>query len=164
MGFALGPNPLIERRTMKRPKPISPRVHGMLDYSTAAAVAAAPRIMDLPAPASRLFETLAGGYTALSAVTVLEAGPWWVVFDAGPVCPDHLPGHGHADSLMIESSVQGERLFVDTGVSTYGVVATRDDRSGDPVPFIHPPPARGHPRPLSPPGGYGGLAAQHGSS
>ncbi|HKN64877.1 MAG TPA: hypothetical protein VJW73_01285 [Gemmatimonadaceae bacterium] len=54
---------------MKRPKPISPRVHGMLDYSTAAAVAAAPRIMDLPAPASRLFETLAGGYTALSAVT-----------------------------------------------------------------------------------------------
>jgi len=41
----------------------------MLDYSTAAAVAAAPRIMDLPAPASRLFETLAGGYTALSAVT-----------------------------------------------------------------------------------------------
>jgi len=41
----------------------------MLDYSTAAAVAAAPRIMDLPAPAVRLFESLAGGYTALSAVT-----------------------------------------------------------------------------------------------
>ena len=54
---------------MKRPKPISPRVHGMLDYSTAAAVAAAPRIMDLPTPAARLFESLAGGYTALSAVT-----------------------------------------------------------------------------------------------
>jgi hypothetical protein len=54
---------------MKRPKPISPRVHGMLDYSTAAAVAAAPRVLDLPTPASRLFETLAGGYTALSAVT-----------------------------------------------------------------------------------------------
>jgi hypothetical protein len=41
----------------------------MLDYSTAAAVAAAPRIMDLPTPASRLFESLAGGYAALSAVT-----------------------------------------------------------------------------------------------
>ena len=54
---------------MKRPKPISPRVHGMLDYSTAAAVAAAPQVFDMPAPASRLFESLAGGYTALSAVT-----------------------------------------------------------------------------------------------
>jgi hypothetical protein len=43
----------------------------MLDYSTAAAVAAAPRIMDLPAPASRLFETLAGGYTALSVRRVV---------------------------------------------------------------------------------------------
>ena len=54
---------------MKRPKPISPRVHGMLDYSTAAAVTAAPHVMDMPAPASRLFKSLAGGYTALSAVT-----------------------------------------------------------------------------------------------
>jgi hypothetical protein len=41
----------------------------MLDYGTAAAVAAAPRVLDRPAPASRLFESLAGGYTALSAVT-----------------------------------------------------------------------------------------------
>jgi uncharacterized heparinase superfamily protein len=61
-----------------------------------------------------------------SGLHVLETGPWWAIFDAGPVCPDHLPGHGHADSLMIEASVQGERLFVDTGVSTYGDVATRD--------------------------------------
>jgi hypothetical protein len=50
-------------------KPISPRIHGMLDYSTAAAVAAAPRVLDMPPAASRLFESLAGGYTALSSVT-----------------------------------------------------------------------------------------------
>jgi hypothetical protein len=50
-------------------KPISPRVHGMLDYGTSAAVAVAPRLMNFPAPARRLFDSLAGGYTALSAVT-----------------------------------------------------------------------------------------------
>lgn len=50
-------------------KPISPRIHGMLDYSTAAAVAAAPHVLEMPTAASRLFESLAGGYTALSSVT-----------------------------------------------------------------------------------------------
>ena len=54
---------------MKRKKPISPRVHGMLDYGTSAAVAVMPRLMNFPAPARRLCDSLAGGYTALSAVT-----------------------------------------------------------------------------------------------
>jgi hypothetical protein len=50
-------------------RPISPRIHGVIDYSTSAAVAAAPAIFDFPAPATRLFESLAAGYTSLSAVT-----------------------------------------------------------------------------------------------
>jgi hypothetical protein len=50
-------------------RPISPRLHGVLDYSTSAAVAAAPRVFDFPRPARRLFDSLAGGYTGLSAVT-----------------------------------------------------------------------------------------------
>ena len=50
-------------------RPISPRIHGVIDYSTSAAVAAAPAIFDLPPPATRLFESLAAGYTGLSAVT-----------------------------------------------------------------------------------------------
>lgn len=49
--------------------PISPRVHGVLDYSTSALVAAAPLMFDFPRPARRLFESLAAGYTGLSAVT-----------------------------------------------------------------------------------------------
>jgi hypothetical protein len=67
MRFALRNAPIREENAMK--KPISPRIHGMLDYSTAAAVAAAPRVLDMPTAASRLFESLAGGYTALSSVT-----------------------------------------------------------------------------------------------
>ena len=55
--------------TMPRRKPITPRVHGVLDYTTSATIAAVPRLMGFPKPARRLFDALAGGYTALSAVT-----------------------------------------------------------------------------------------------
>lgn len=50
-------------------KPITPTVHGVLDYMTSAAVAAAPRIINSPPAATNLFGTLAAGYTGLSAVT-----------------------------------------------------------------------------------------------
>src|SRR5215212_6490889 len=50
-------------------KPISPRIHGVLDYATSAAVATAPRAMNFPKPARVLFGSLAAGYTGLSAVT-----------------------------------------------------------------------------------------------
>ena len=49
--------------------PISPRLHGVLDYSTSAVVAAAPLMFKFPKPARALFESLAAGYTGLSAVT-----------------------------------------------------------------------------------------------
>ena len=42
-----------------------------------------------------------------------------VLFDAGPVGPDHLPAHAHADLLSFEASLGGRRLFVDSGVSSY---------------------------------------------
>ena len=54
---------------MPRRKPISPKVHGVLDYATSATVAIAPRAMNFPKPARMLFESLAAGYTGLSAIT-----------------------------------------------------------------------------------------------
>src|SRR5207253_2426857 len=66
--LAIEARSLAWRLVMKRKKPISPRVHGMLDYGTSAAVAVMPRLMNFPAPARRLCDSLAGGYTALSAV------------------------------------------------------------------------------------------------
>jgi hypothetical protein len=50
-------------------RPITPTMHGVLDYATSAAVAAAPYALDLPKPAKRLCASLAVGYTGLSAVT-----------------------------------------------------------------------------------------------
>jgi uncharacterized heparinase superfamily protein len=42
-----------------------------------------------------------------------------LVFDAGPLGPDYQPGHGHCDILSYELSLHGQRVVVDTGVSTY---------------------------------------------
>jgi hypothetical protein len=50
-------------------KPISPRVHGMIDYTTSAAVAVAPAMLRMPKKATALFETLAATYTGISAFT-----------------------------------------------------------------------------------------------
>jgi hypothetical protein len=50
-------------------KPISPKIHGVLDYTTSAAVMAMPRVMKFPKRATRLCDALATGYTGLSAVT-----------------------------------------------------------------------------------------------
>jgi uncharacterized heparinase superfamily protein len=56
-----------------------------------------------------------------------QIGPYWVfqsdgdfvLFDAGPVGPDHLPAHAHADLLSLEASLGGRRLLVDSGVYNY---------------------------------------------
>jgi uncharacterized heparinase superfamily protein len=49
-----------------------------------------------------------------------------LVADLGPVCPDELPAHAHADLFGFEVSVDGVRLIVDTGVSEYRAGKWRD--------------------------------------
>lgn len=41
------------------------------------------------------------------------------IVDIGPVGPDYLPGHAHADTLSLELSVDGRRVLVNGGTSTY---------------------------------------------
>jgi len=43
----------------------------------------------------------------------------WAIFDAGPVCPDYLPGHGQADSLTVEVWCDGACVVGDPGVHEY---------------------------------------------
>lgn len=60
-------------------------------------------------------------------------GDYWIyrergnflIFDAGPVGPDYLPAHAHADLLTLEASWDGKRLFVDGGVYDYEDSAER---------------------------------------
>ena len=42
-----------------------------------------------------------------------------LIIDCGPLGPDYQPGHGHCDVLSYELSLHGQRVVVDTGVSTY---------------------------------------------
>lgn len=44
---------------------------------------------------------------------------WTVFFDVGEIGPSYQPGHAHADSLSVECSLDGQRLFVDPGCYGY---------------------------------------------
>ena len=55
-----------------------------------------------------------------------------VMMNVGSVGPAYQPGHAHADTLSFELSVDGQRWFVNTGVSGYGVTADRSyERSSE---------------------------------
>lgn len=72
-------------------------------------------------------------------LTVLEGSGYVVmrpddrsqlVADVGPPCPRDLPAHAHADCLSFELAVDGQRVVVDTGTSTYqGGGRRRHERS-----------------------------------
>lgn len=76
----------------------------------------------------------------LDGCTALPASGYWrlqlgqavVIADAGEIGPDHLPGHAHADTLSFELSLNGERLLVNGGTSTYepGIARLRDRGTG----------------------------------
>lgn len=72
-------------------RPITPTMHGALDYSTIAATAAAPHLLDFPKKATMAAYALAGGYLALSALT-----------DYPPSLKRAVPlkAHGAADVVM----------------------------------------------------------------
>lgn len=50
--------------------------------------------------------------------------------DVAVVGPDYLPGHGHADTLSFELSVQGQRVVVNSGTSRYGRGEERERERG----------------------------------
>lgn len=43
----------------------------------------------------------------------------YLIFDCGPMGPEHCPGHGHADALGFELYACGKPLIIDPGVFSY---------------------------------------------
>lgn len=43
-----------------------------------------------------------------------------LLFDAGPLGPDHMPGHAHCDALSLELSSDGVRVLSNRGTLAYG--------------------------------------------
>ncbi len=60
-----------------------------------------------------------GRYFPDTGLVAWHGRPWTLFFDVGPVGPDYQPGHGHADTLTVECSYRGRRLFVDPGTYAY---------------------------------------------
>ena len=48
-----------------------------------------------------------------------------LIFDASAVGPEYIPGHAHADTLSFELSIGLQRVFVNSGISEYGLSETR---------------------------------------
>jgi len=53
-----------------------------------------------------------------------------IIADVAKIGPDYIPGHGHADVLSFEMSLFGERLIVNSGISTYNTSPERQKQRG----------------------------------
>ena len=71
-----------------------------------------------PGPALALVDTGFYGFRQ-------ESQGHYILCDAGPLGPDYLPGHAHADIFSFELSLAGRRVVVDSGVFDYQESASR---------------------------------------
>jgi uncharacterized heparinase superfamily protein len=55
----------------------------------------------------------------------MNHGNWALIMDVGAVGASEQPAHAHADSLSVEVSYARQRLFVNSGVSTYAAGSDR---------------------------------------
>ena len=72
-----------------------------------------------PAPLKALEHLPESGYIRA------QAGDWTALLDVAPIGPDYLPGHAHADCLSFELSHGEQRIFVNSGISEYGLSEER---------------------------------------
>jgi uncharacterized heparinase superfamily protein len=67
----------------------------------------------IPPPPAGLTHLDVSGYVRMQNDRVVA------LLDVAAVGPDYLPGHAHADSLSFELSIDGRRVIVNGGTSTY---------------------------------------------
>ena len=61
-----------------------------------------------------------------SGYYVLQSGGARMVLDCGPIGPDELPAHAHADTLSFELGWGPDRVIVDSGTAEYAAGPLRD--------------------------------------
>jgi uncharacterized heparinase superfamily protein len=72
-------------------------------------------VSNLSPPIRRLVHLSDSGYIRLASKEVVA------LIDVGPIGPDYIPGHAHADTLSFELSLFGQRILVNGGTSEYGM-------------------------------------------
>ncbi len=104
---------------------------GEIGFFNDAAFGIAPSADALAAYAGRLglpdvaIPRLGATHLAHSGYVRLQSPSAVLLIDVAPVGPDYLPGHAHADTLSFEMSINGRRIFVNSGTSTYAPGALR---------------------------------------
>ena len=103
---------------------------GDISFFNDAAFGIAPHRIELEGYAQRLgFESNTPSvpltWLSDSGYARLQTENAVLLCDIGKVGPEYLPGHAHADSLSSEFSLFGQRLFVNSGTSVYGVSEER---------------------------------------
>ncbi|MFS1899389.1 heparinase II/III family protein [Vibrio cyclitrophicus] len=100
---------------------------GDVSFFNDSAMGIAPKLADLQRYAKLLNVPVPAANKA--QVTALKESGYVVVndklnkliIDTAKVGPDYIPGHAHADTLSFELSIDGHRIFVNSGTSVYGL-------------------------------------------
>jgi len=99
---------------------------GNIGFFNDAVIGVAPALDELDRYASRLgfanFPSHGEGITQLkdSGYIRIQKNSLVTILDVAPLGPDYLPAHGHADTLSFETSLYGQRVMVNSGISCYG--------------------------------------------
>jgi len=104
---------------------------GDISFFNDSAMGIAPKLANLQRYAEVLEITIPT--TNKAKVTYLKESGYVVVqdnlnklmIDVSKVGPDYIPGHAHADTLSFELSIDGYRVFVNSGTSVYGLGVER---------------------------------------
>jgi uncharacterized heparinase superfamily protein len=97
---------------------IAPTLCDLLDYSERL------KIANTNSQESQLIHLKESGYIRVNKDELT------LIADIADIGPDYIPGHGHADALSFELSLFGERLVVNSGISTYEVGNDRNMQRG----------------------------------
>ena len=97
---------------------IAPTLQTLIEFATTLGVGGGERVL---APIEALLDS---GYIRLNA------GDAVLIADVARVGPDFLPGHAHADTLSFELSIDGHRVLVNGGTSTYAPGTLRNRERG----------------------------------
>ena len=113
---------------------------GEVSFFNDSAIGIAPSPLEIQKYAARLddaaesdvFETISRGVTHFVDAGYIRValGRMVAILDVGPIGPDYLPGHAHADTLSMELSLDGRRLIVNSGTGEYGSGPERQRQRG----------------------------------
>ncbi|MEZ8332859.1 heparinase II/III family protein [Vibrio splendidus] len=100
---------------------------GEVSFFNDSAFGIAPKLADLQRYAEVLNITVPSTNKA-QVISLKESGYVVIkdqinklIIDVAKVGPDYIPGHAHADTLSFELSIDGQRVFVNSGTSVYGL-------------------------------------------